>query len=151
VTEFGSDAGKPSEQAGAGAANVTLYQSIPRPVGDRPVTEHNNLEPSYQNWLLADIVIADIDSGAIERLAKNVTALGYWISPDGRHLAYNNWKGVDKNRKGMSFRPVVDLCLVSLTNAKSRVLAHNLQGEYTAFSFRCRPTVIRSHIRCFTT
>ncbi len=147
VTEFVPAPTKSSEHAGAGSANVSLYQSTLRPAGDKQVDRSDDLEPSYQNWLLADIAVVDLDSGKIERLARKVNALGYWISPDGRYLAYNNWKGVDKKRKGMSFIPVVDLAVVSLATGNSHMLARNLQGEYTAFSFRWSPD---SHFLAYT-
>src|SRR5581483_11359763 len=46
---------------------------------------------------LADIAVVDVPSGAVHRPAVRAHAVGFWISPDGRQVAYSELAGFIAN------------------------------------------------------
>jgi Tol biopolymer transport system component len=59
-----------------------------------------------------------------ERLTRDLRPRGYWISPDGSRVAYTTLKGDE------SWEILFDLCVRSLKDGSTRVVAPGLSFEY---------------------
>ena len=82
-----------------------------------------------QSWMeryRGDLALIDVNTGKVDRLVTEIKPLGYWISPNGKYLAYMAWSGIEEN----SQQPLYELSLFSLSDRKSRALAPKLKQEY---------------------
>src|SRR5262245_923822 len=108
-------------------STVVIQSSLP--ADKQPRDSAQPTEPEHPTWMnryMGDLVLIDVATAAVKRLAREVKPLGYWISPSGTYLAYTNWKSVEPN----SQQPLYDLVLVSLRDDRTQVLVSNLKQEY---------------------
>src|SRR5262249_52874485 len=59
-------------------------------------------------------------TGEVRRLARRVKPIGFWLAPDGKHVAFTTWRGLEG---AASQQPLFDLVVVDLTDGHSRILA----------------------------
>jgi dipeptidyl aminopeptidase/acylaminoacyl peptidase len=82
-------------------------------------------EPSaWMNASLADLALIDVEIGTVDRIVKQVRPRGYWISPNGSSVALTTLKGDE------SWEILFDLCVRSLKDGSTRVVAPGLSFEY---------------------
>ena len=60
------------------------------------------------NVYLSDLVLIDISDGSVERIARRVKVMDYWLSPDGTKIAFTTMR--------MEF---YDIVIVSLSDCAS--------------------------------
>jgi dipeptidyl aminopeptidase/acylaminoacyl peptidase len=75
---------------------------------------------------MGDLALIEAATGRVDHIATGIKPLGYWISPDGAHIAYMNWKGIEENTQ----QPVYELRVLSLTDRASRVLVPKVKQDY---------------------
>lgn len=89
------------------------------------------IQYSIDNLYLSDLVILDIDSNRVERIASKVKPLWYSFSPDGAHVVFTHIKGREHN----SFQRVFDLLDYSLVGGTSRLLASDIRLQEASMSW----------------
>ncbi|MBC8102373.1 MAG: S9 family peptidase [Cytophagales bacterium] len=78
------------------AAPVVVYRSVSgadTSAAEKAAVEYRGL----LNRARADLALIDSASGTVRRLARNVYPHGYWVSPDGRSVAYTSIPQVGGN------------------------------------------------------
>ena len=88
---------------------------------EKPVTDE-----SWMNRYSGDLALIEVATGTVRHVATGIKPLGYWVSPDGTHLAYLNWKGIEDNTQ----QPVYELSVLSFGDQRSRVLVPKLKQDY---------------------
>lgn len=117
-TEAGADAG--------GATAVVFDASKPTPPVEGPSGEVDREGAAYAVRYLSDIALVDVATGAAQRLARDVRAVGYWISPDAKHIAYTIVTGARRNTQDVLY----DVVLVSVADGGARTIASDLHMNY---------------------
>jgi dipeptidyl aminopeptidase/acylaminoacyl peptidase len=121
------DEAPPAEAAKASGVTAVVFDaSTPTPAADGPSTEVDRDGAAYAVRYLSDVALVDIATGAVERLARDVRAVGYWVSPDANHVAYTTVTGVRRNTQDVLY----DIVLVSVADGSSRTLANDLRMNY---------------------
>jgi dipeptidyl aminopeptidase/acylaminoacyl peptidase len=113
----GPKADKKLTQKPPSASTATVYSFVPK-------KEKAPASVEVPDWLkvdMGDLVLVDVGSGRIRRIAHGTNPIDYWISPDGRFVAYTSHKG----RKPHTQWQLYDLLLVSLSNGAVTTLASN--------------------------
>jgi dipeptidyl aminopeptidase/acylaminoacyl peptidase len=72
----------------------------------------------------ADLALIDVISGDVKTVAHGFRPSDYWISPDGRNLAFIHVKG---RQSGSSSQALCDLIVSSTSTGETRLLASNVQ------------------------
>jgi dipeptidyl aminopeptidase/acylaminoacyl peptidase len=118
---------EPKEQDRYGGATVTVYSS-PSAQKNRPgaQTEKPLETQSWMERYRGDLALIDVNTGKTDRLVTAAKPLGYWISPNGKYLAYTIWSGIEEN----SQQPIYQLGVLSLANRKSRVVVAKIKQDY---------------------
>jgi len=93
-------------------------------------------QSDINNVYLADLAFIDISHGAVQRIARAIKVRWYSISPDGSNVAVLVHKGLKANNSRQSQH---DLVVVSLPEARSRVVASNIQLSEWAISISWSP------------
>src|SRR5262249_14211563 len=75
----------------------------------------------------ADIAVVDVPSGTVHRVATSIPSVGYWISPDGKRVAYTALSGFVKNSQQGVYRV---LAADVRTHGAHRVLVPKLLSAY---------------------
>ena len=70
------------------------------------------------NVYLSDLALVDISDGSVERIARRVKVMDYWLSPDGTKIAFTTMK-----------KDSYDIVVVSLADYCPRVVASDIQNE----------------------
>jgi dipeptidyl aminopeptidase/acylaminoacyl peptidase len=121
---------KDSEKKGnQGGPSVLVYKNIPAAQGSSTGGTPAPQQVQNETWMqryLADLAVVDVATGQIEHIIKNIRPLGYWISPDGKLLAYMHWKGVRANTQQAEY----DLDVFDLNQRSSRTLVSGIHQEY---------------------
>jgi len=76
---------------------------------------------------LCDLALINIDNGNVQRIARRFKPTGYFISPDGSHIAFANVKGLETLN---SFQTLHDIIIVSVTEGSSRVISQNVKMTF---------------------
>jgi dipeptidyl aminopeptidase/acylaminoacyl peptidase len=84
------------------------------------------LEESWMNRYLTDLTLFDVKSGQSDHIIKAVRPLGYWVSPDGKRLAYTHWKGMKENTQQTTY----ELRIFEFSDGSTRTIVPELQQEY---------------------
>jgi len=107
---------------------VTVYSSpaAAQRGADSAAPEKPLENQSWMNRYVGDLTRIEVESGKVEHLVTGIKPLGYWISPNGKYLAYMAWNGIEENTQ----QPVYELSLFSFADRKSRVLVPKLKQEY---------------------
>ena len=87
----------------------------------------NVLPSPWANRSRADLALIGLLDGKVLRVARGFKPSGYWVSPDGAHIAFMTAKGWED---GNSLRNVFDLALVSLADARTRVIASGIKQAF---------------------
>jgi dipeptidyl aminopeptidase/acylaminoacyl peptidase len=133
TVEQAADLMSPPSPAGSKAAKapgvtVTVFSSPAAqkesPAGAPP--EKPVADESWMNRYMGDLALIEVATGRIDHLATGIKPLGYWISPDGTHIAYMNWKGIEENTQ----QPVYELRVLSIADRRSRVLVAKVRQDY---------------------
>lgn len=132
--EQASDLGASVANEGDGGAKtnsrttVSVYSSITAEKG-RFVDALPSVQSQPDAWAnryLADLATIDVATGRVERVVTRVRALGYWISPDGKLLAYTSFKTVRPHTQ----QDIYELSIVALPDGRARVLVPDIEQEY---------------------
>jgi hypothetical protein len=128
-----------SKAAQPTAVTVTVFSSsaageegAPGTPSEKPVADE-----SWMNRYMGDLALIEAATGRVDHITTGIKPLGYWISPDGAHIACMNWRG----RGERSSRVRVEV--LSLADRASRVLVPKLKQDY-GISVSWAPTVARS-------
>jgi dipeptidyl aminopeptidase/acylaminoacyl peptidase len=117
--------GKGPGAAVRGAATAVVLRS-PAPAGIDSST-------AWTNASRADLALIDAESGAAERLTRGLRPRGYWIAPDGAHIAFTTYRG--DGPEG-SQQPLYDLHVYSPADRTTWTVATGVCLEYgTSVSF----------------
>ncbi len=101
---------------------VRVYQSMadPNRADTPPQLKTDALTPDEVSDFKADLALIDVVAGTVTRIAKDHVPAGYWLSPDGKKVAFLDSKGANQNG------PAFDLIIISLPEKKETTLATNL-------------------------
>ena len=80
--------------------------------------QENTLDADVTNVYLADLALIDVFNGSVERLARRLKVIGYWLSPDGEKVAFT-----------VLTEKAYDIAVVSLSDLCTRVVASDVQNE----------------------
>ena len=81
-------------------------------------SQENTLKTDVTNVYLSDLALIDISDGSAERVARRLKVMGYWLSPDGRKIAFTTMR-----------EDSYDLVVASLSDSCTRVVASDIQNE----------------------
>ena len=115
------------QQAKPNAPTVSVYSSIPE--GEKSggtATKKKVNDETWMNRYNGDLALIDVASGKVEHIVKGIRPLGYWFSPDGKYIAYTNWKGIQDNTQ----QPVYEIDVFSLAEKSSRIVAPSTEQDY---------------------
>src|SRR5262249_29733925 len=115
-----------SNQTNGDGSTVIVYSS-PATSKEAKAAQPQQVSPeteSQTNKMLADLALINVSGGEVQRIARGFKPAGYWISPDGSHLAFTTLQGF---AAGNPLRRLYDLVVISLADVRSRVLASNIQ------------------------
>jgi dipeptidyl aminopeptidase/acylaminoacyl peptidase len=109
-------------------STVSVYSDISASKGEAvdKVSSVQSQPNAWANRYLADLAMIDVATGRVERMATRVRALGYWISPDGKFLAYTSFMTVRPHTQ----QDIYELSVVTLSNGKARVLVPDIEQDY---------------------
>jgi dipeptidyl aminopeptidase/acylaminoacyl peptidase len=79
-------------------------------------------QPDAGNLNFTDLALIDVSNGKEQRVAQKIFPQRYWVSPIASHIAFTNWKGLEKNTQ----QPLYDLIIVSLQDGQARTAASNI-------------------------
>ena len=118
----------------AAKATVTVYRSssVPKELATLERVNSSNPQLTYVNGYFADLVLVDVISGKSERIVRREKPSGYWISPDGLHVAFTNVKRAG-NETGY------DLVVVSLRSGTRRIVARDIMQGFVGFAVSWSP------------
>jgi Tol biopolymer transport system component len=109
-----------------GGSTAVVFRSPAPPAGIDSST-------AWLNASRADLALIDAESGTAERLTRGLRPRGYWIAPDGAHVAFTTFRG---NEAEGSQQPLYDLHVYSPADRKTRTVATRLRLDYgTSASF----------------
>lgn len=114
----GPKTGQKLKQSPLSTSTATVYSFVPEKTKAPASVE----VPGWLKWDMGDLVLVDVGSGRTRRIAHGTNPIDYWISPDGRFVAYTSHKG----RNPHTQRQLYDLLLVSLSNGALTTLASNV-------------------------
>jgi dipeptidyl aminopeptidase/acylaminoacyl peptidase len=121
-----SEETKRPEDAAPGGATAVVFRSPSAPRGTDAPT-------AWTYASRADLVLIDAKSGAVERLAQGLRPRGYWIAPDGAHIAFTTYRGDEAEG---SQQPLYDLHVYAAGDRTTRTVASGLCLEFgTSISF----------------
>ncbi len=118
----------PEPETKSAGATVTVYKS-PAAEEKKPRGTQPEKRIETQSWMeryRGDLALIDVRTGKVDRLVTEIRPLGYWISPNGKYLAYMSWSGIEENTQ----QPLYELSLFSFSNHKSRTLVPKVEQEY---------------------
>lgn len=75
----------------------------------------------------ADLSLVEVASGRVRRLASQAFTCGWWVSPNGKWLAYTQYRGL---RKATSQMGSFDLRVIELRTGASRTLASGFTSDF---------------------
>jgi dipeptidyl aminopeptidase/acylaminoacyl peptidase len=93
---------------------------------DTSVSSSSDPVADFTAAFIADLVLVDVRTGAVERIASRTRIGWYGFSPDGRHVAYTVPAGVDANAQ----QSLYDLRVVELVTRIDRRLAERIPLGY---------------------
>ncbi len=106
---------------------VTVYTSSTPALGSPTPTDSRIVEDErWRHRYLSDLALVDEATGNIDRIVKKVRPLGYWISPDGKHLAYTDGRGTAAN----TLQAVSELVLFTFAGKSVRSLVPNIEEAF---------------------
>ncbi len=111
----------------------TVFQFLPSPGGGKSQTEVAiGTEPTANaNLFLGDLGLVDLQSGVVNRIARNFLPCWFAVSPDGANLAFVSAKG---SLVGSKFRRQFDLLVVSpKAGSTPRVLVKDIETAALVF------------------
>ncbi|MGD1148830.1 MAG: prolyl oligopeptidase family serine peptidase [Thermoanaerobaculaceae bacterium] len=118
----------PAAQKTGKTVGVTVFSSPAADAksGAKAPVEKRVGDETWMNRYTGDLALIEAATGKIEHVVTGIKPLGYWISPNGRYLAYTNWKGIEENTQ----QPVYELRILSFADRRSQVLVPRLKQEY---------------------
>jgi dipeptidyl aminopeptidase/acylaminoacyl peptidase len=121
-----SEETKRPEVVAPGGATAVVFRSPSPPRGIDAST-------AWTNASRADLVLIDAKSGSVERVAQGLRPRGYWIAPDGAHIAFTNFRGDEADN---SQQVLYDLHVYARVDRTTRMVATGLRLEFgTSISF----------------
>jgi dipeptidyl aminopeptidase/acylaminoacyl peptidase len=102
-------------------STVTIYDS-------------RDAELSALNWTnnnLGDLALIDIPRGKIQRLTRGLKISHYSLSPDNSRVVFTTPKG----HEGLSSQYLFDINVISLSDARPRVVAENIRHDGRSVSW----------------
>jgi dipeptidyl aminopeptidase/acylaminoacyl peptidase len=125
---------EPADARDGAQSTVTVYRSpVQAKAAGLPDTRGNEGTGKFE----VDLALVDIGSRAVERIVRGSKPLEYWVSPDGRRLAFANLKRFGARAAGL-FENVVDVVVVPLEGGAGRVVASDV-GQATGFAVSWSP------------
>jgi dipeptidyl aminopeptidase/acylaminoacyl peptidase len=115
-----SRATQPTSQVNDNPPGIFVMRSSAKLRQAEPSASSNEIvfRPFIKRYL-SDLAVVELESGRVERVARNVTPLGYMFSPDGRQIAFTVIKGSRPN----SHRALWDLLIYSFDDRSTHVAA----------------------------
>ena len=117
---------EPKDTLSASEVRVSIYQSTadPNRAEAPPPQRSDALIVEEVADFKADLALIDITDGTVTRVSKGHVPAGYWLSPDGRKVAFLDARGLTQTG------PAFDLIVISIADNKTTTLATNvIQGS----------------------
>ena len=114
----------PAESGDKKGVTVQVFRA--EAVKKEDTTAKRLTQDSWMNRYLGDLALIEVASGKVEHIVANIKPLGYWFSPDGKTIAYTDWKGVEENTQ----QPAYELVVYDVAQRRSRVLAAKAEMDY---------------------
>jgi len=124
--------GEDKKPDGPPGVTATVLSFVPPTPGSSSASsseakpEKRLLEEPWMNRYLADLTLVDVQSGKSNHIVKGVRPLGYWVSPDGKTLAYTHWKGTKENTQQTTY----ELRTYSFSDGSTKTVVPDLAQEY---------------------
>jgi len=117
------DVSDPRQLEGAENSSVTIYRSP-----EYKSEPHTIRSDGWNlNYTLADLVLLDVETGKLRKIASRQRISQYWLSPDGTHVAFT--KSVGFASAG-SQQILYDVAVYSLQTQTTWVVAPDVQLDY---------------------
>src|ERR1043165_6429704 len=117
---------EPKDAPSESEVRVSVYQSTADPNrADAPPPQRSDaLTVEEVPDFKADLALIDISDGTVTRVSKEYVPAGYWLSPDGRKVAFLEARGLSQAG------PAFDLIVISLADKNTTTLSANvIQGS----------------------
>lgn len=129
ISLMGAPAERPPGSAGVEPKVVVLAS------GDSGATDGSS-KIARVIRIFSQLALIDIRTGDVKHLSDTHFALGYWMSPSGRHVAFT--RGTEF-ASGKSQQILFDIAVVDLQTRVVRVVAHNARQFYTGYNVSWSP------------
>jgi len=124
-----------TEERGAHSPTVLVYRSS---AGQGAAAERNLYDngESIRNRRRADLALIEVATGKVRRIVTGFNPAWYGFSPDGGKVAFTDLKGYEPPQ---SRQMVYDLVVVSLSDARPRVIAPSVQLDFAGATVSWSP------------
>jgi len=122
------------EKDGANGATVLVYRSS---VGQNSAPGGGQFDKDrWTSYRRADLALIDVANGKVQRIATGFNPAWYDFSPDGSNVAFTSTKGFESLK---TMQRVYDLMAVSLSDARPRVVASDIQLDLVGMTVSWSP------------
>lgn len=123
------------EKRGGNISSVLVYRSS---VSERTASSEDQYDESgsQRNRRRADLALIEVVTGKVLRIAKGSYPAWYDFSPDGSNVAFTKAKGFESSH---SSQRVYDLVVVSLPDARARIVAADIQLDFFGMTVSWSP------------
>jgi len=122
------------EKGGANGPTVMVYRSSGSKEATTGVGQYAT--DQWTSFRRADLALVDVATGEVQRIATGFNPAWYDFSPDGSNVAFTSTKGFESQQ---SQQRVYDLAVVSLSDARPRVVAPDIQLDYVGMTVSWSP------------
>ncbi len=124
-----ADKKEEKKSASPSGSTATVLTFVPPPAEKSDKKEAKSEKPLEEPWMnryLADLTLFEVKGRQSEHIVKAVRPLGYWVSPDGKQLAYTHWKGTKENTQQTTY----ELRVFQFSDGSTKTVIPELQQEY---------------------
>lgn len=121
-------------RTGSSDSTVEVYRSAPQVASGKQTLES---PPWNLDYALCDLALIDVASGNVKRIDRGHRISAYFLSPDGRQVAYTSPRSF---LKPGSQQILFDVALITLDTGQLRIAAPAVPLEFGGDSLKWSPT-----------
>lgn len=107
-------------------STVKVYKFPPDNSHEEKTKDYTKPEISLDRYV-ADLALINISNGKVQRIACGYRPMGYFISPDGSHIAFAHVEGLETLS---SFQTLYQIIIISVTDGRVRVSIPNVKMTF---------------------